>query len=361
MNPLVPCGYNLSGVTDFLTATNCNLCSFGQLIQNIINFLIGISFPIAAVMFMWAGILYFTANGDTQRIQRGKRIFKDVLIGFLIALSGWLIVQTALSLLVNRTFWFAGNWNTLQCTPDDSRLRNATVGQIFGGLFVNNGTNTVTPPGTTGGTSGGGGSSGTGSAIQLTVRGPDGTTQVVTFNATQSDASLLAGYSSVANQYGSQIESACQGSPIPQCSVAVAALISAESSGRADTECNAQGACGLMQLLASNGGRACTSGDSACVMDQITRGVAQLNAAYNNPVTRQNLPNVFAAYNGGISTVPGSSPTGRNPALAPSQDCSGLYAWQCATRPGGLVETQGYVASICRSMQMRASSVACGS
>ena len=64
----------------------------------------------------------------------------------------------------------------------------------------------------------------------------------------------------------------------------------------------------------------------------------------------RNIPNALAAYNGGDSTTPGTSPSGKNPAMADSVDCKTpqqLYAWQCPINPGGLVETQIYVANIC--------------
>lgn len=100
---------------------DCNICSFGQLIQNIINFLIGLSIPIAVVMFAWAGILYFTSATSETNITRAKGIFKTVFIGFLIALTGWLVVQTVLSVLVKQDFYIGGHWNDLQCNSNQAR------------------------------------------------------------------------------------------------------------------------------------------------------------------------------------------------------------------------------------------------
>jgi len=100
---------------------DCNICTFGQLIQNIINFLIGLSIPIAVVMFAWAGILYFTSAGNKTNITKAKGIFRNVFIGFMLALTGWLVVQTVLSVLVKQDFYIGGHWNDLQCNENESR------------------------------------------------------------------------------------------------------------------------------------------------------------------------------------------------------------------------------------------------
>src|SRR3990167_4212191 len=62
---LVPCG---QGSTNNVSvgiggSLSCDLCSLGELVQNIINFLLGLSVPIAAGLFAWAGILYFSSRG----------------------------------------------------------------------------------------------------------------------------------------------------------------------------------------------------------------------------------------------------------------------------------------------------------
>src|SRR3989338_8518367 len=119
------------------TGINCNLCGFGQLIQNIINFLIGLSIPIAVVMFAWAGILYFTSAGNKTNVTRAKGIFKTVFIGFILALTGWLVVQTVLSVLVKQDFYIGNHWNSLECEANESRhgvTRPITVGEWLGTL-----------------------------------------------------------------------------------------------------------------------------------------------------------------------------------------------------------------------------------
>ena len=71
----------------------CDFKALIQLVQNIINFLVYMSAPVAAVAFAWAGVLYLTAAGDETKIGKAHTIFTDVLIGLGIVLSAWLIVK----------------------------------------------------------------------------------------------------------------------------------------------------------------------------------------------------------------------------------------------------------------------------
>jgi hypothetical protein len=95
----------------------CDLCTFGQLIQNIINWLLGISILLATIMFAWAGILYFTSIGNPGKITRAHDIFKSVALGFIIVLAGWLFVETLLNALTAKNFFsdIGGSWNKLEC------------------------------------------------------------------------------------------------------------------------------------------------------------------------------------------------------------------------------------------------------
>lgn len=83
--PLVPCGNKGQPA--------CNFYMLIKLVQNIINFLVYMAAPVAAVAFAWAGVLYLTAAGDEKKIGQAHTIFTDVLIGLGIVLSAWLIVK----------------------------------------------------------------------------------------------------------------------------------------------------------------------------------------------------------------------------------------------------------------------------
>ena len=122
---LVPCG--ASAVP--MTATECGLCDFGTLIQNLINYLLILAVPISIALFAWAGILYFTSVQNPKQIGTAKRLFKSVFIGFALALASWLIIQTILTGLLDPTF-LGGRWNVLSCSSED-RPRASKILDIF--------------------------------------------------------------------------------------------------------------------------------------------------------------------------------------------------------------------------------------
>lgn len=78
-------------------------CDFNQLMQlakNIINWLLMFSTAIAAACFFYAGYLYLTSSGNPSHVTRAHSIFKNVVVGIIIALAAWLIVNTIITTLV---------------------------------------------------------------------------------------------------------------------------------------------------------------------------------------------------------------------------------------------------------------------
>ena len=139
---LVPCGYAQditnpngavnhyadapSNLRNILIDTECNLCDFGQLIQNFTNYLLVLAVPISIALFAWCGILFFTAEENPSQIEKAKSIFRSVLIGFAICISGWLIVQTMITAIVKQEFFNGSQWNNLQCADRTHTIYDAT-------------------------------------------------------------------------------------------------------------------------------------------------------------------------------------------------------------------------------------------
>ncbi len=77
-----------------LTCENkCGWDDLVELAQVIIRFILGISIPIAAAMFAYAGFTYLTAAGDPGKIKKAHGIFQNVFWGFVLILSAWLIIN----------------------------------------------------------------------------------------------------------------------------------------------------------------------------------------------------------------------------------------------------------------------------
>ena len=98
---------------------DCQTCHLASLAQRIINFLIGLSIPLAAAMFAYAGVIYFT-SGVVDKIEKAHKIFKSVGIGFMIVLGAWLGIQTILKTILAPSYY--ASWNTIQCIGTGGRL-----------------------------------------------------------------------------------------------------------------------------------------------------------------------------------------------------------------------------------------------
>jgi len=110
------------------TIANCDLCSLAQMIQNLSNFMLGLSVPAAAILFAIAGIRLFGAGGVPERIKDAKKIFKTVLIGFLIIVSVWALVNTTMNMLMKGGDLGTWNWSTLDCRVyRAARLYNMSI------------------------------------------------------------------------------------------------------------------------------------------------------------------------------------------------------------------------------------------
>ncbi|MEX0917349.1 MAG: pilin [Candidatus Paceibacterota bacterium] len=102
---LVPCGGEGQPA--------CNLCELVELGDNVLDFIIGAGVLISALLFAWAGILLVTAAGDSGQVGRAKSIFQGVIIGLIIMLAAWAIVDVILSTLTNKPIGF---WNSFTCS-----------------------------------------------------------------------------------------------------------------------------------------------------------------------------------------------------------------------------------------------------
>jgi hypothetical protein len=306
---LVPCGNaqftNYFDPAYYLNATGCNFCYLAKLIQAVVNFLIMVTIPISVGMFAWAGILFFTSAGNPKRISRARSIFSAVFWGFVIALSGWLLVQVVLQAITRSDFYSANNWVNLDCNNPDiqrNRPRDINIGSVINGnSLVSTAPGTGTGGGTTGGTTGGG----------------------------------SADLSAVQNAINSQaLQSACAQSSAVDCSLLQAICAVESGCGQnvgGPSGCNTAGACGPMQILPET---ACSTNSSisgcngskvgnlsavqaALQNSAISATLATQILTANSSACGGDLDCTIAAYHGGIG------------ATAPSINCPGQQKWQC--------------------------------
>jgi|GEM_PF-3449698 hypothetical protein len=101
---IVPCGPGTA-------KANCTICDIFKLIENLINFLMTVSFSLAAIMVSWGAFLFFTARGNPQQITQARGVITTAVIGIIIVLSAWTVINTII------LFFTVGyeNWYSFTC------------------------------------------------------------------------------------------------------------------------------------------------------------------------------------------------------------------------------------------------------
>lgn len=78
----------------------CDFNMIMAIINKLITFLlITLATPLFALIIIYTGWLYISAGGSSENVTRAKKIFKNALIGYVIALAAWLIVNTIIKTL----------------------------------------------------------------------------------------------------------------------------------------------------------------------------------------------------------------------------------------------------------------------
>lgn len=93
---------------------DCTVCDLADTVQRVLNTGIYLVIFLSAVLFAYAGWTYMIAGGDSGKISSAKSIFTNVLIGILIAVASWLVIDTIMKTFVENDGGF-GPWNQI-CT-----------------------------------------------------------------------------------------------------------------------------------------------------------------------------------------------------------------------------------------------------
>jgi hypothetical protein len=293
----------------------CQACHLVSLGQNIINWLIGISAVVGALLFAWAGFKMVIAGGNASEIAKARGVFTNVIVGLIIMLAAWLVVDTVLKILTNQNLSRLGGWNSIECVDlpvygTGMRL----VEPDFTNPYADR-------------------SRGTASGLAA---------------SSLSDAELAALVASGAS-YDSILCSAASSAGIGGECASLKALMRIESSGCVN-KVSPAGAYGCMQILpatARNYDPALANASDTYIANLLMNddaynlrlGVQIYQDAYNRYNGDRNL--IYAAYNGGFG------------ANERSADCPGMLRWQCEwdnrehTVPNtGYEETRNYVRNI---------------
>ncbi len=105
---LVPCGDSGEEM--------CQTCHVVDLVNGVIEWLIAILGTVAAILFMYAGFKLVTSGGNVSAKTDALRMINNLVIGYVIVLAGWLMVDTGLkALLTPGGGSDFGMWNEISC------------------------------------------------------------------------------------------------------------------------------------------------------------------------------------------------------------------------------------------------------
>ena len=81
------------------TGLRCNETSIPQIFRTIINWALGIAFGIAVIFLIIGGFRYITAGGNEESVQKGKSSVINALIGIVIIVLSYVIVNVVANLV----------------------------------------------------------------------------------------------------------------------------------------------------------------------------------------------------------------------------------------------------------------------
>ena len=124
---LVPCGHGTN------VDNRCTLCDLFVGIDRIIKWGRNILVAVALTALVAGGIMYIVSAGNQQMMENAKTLIQQALVGVLIVLGAWLIVNTVIWLLVVKSGMGvgAGDWWNFDCN----------AGGVNTSTPANNGTN----------------------------------------------------------------------------------------------------------------------------------------------------------------------------------------------------------------------------
>ena len=106
--PLVPCGTR--------TTEPCTFCHLFVLAQTIIDFITTGIFILAVVFIIIGGLTILLAGAVPSNLELGKKIITNAIIGVVIALLAWTVINMIFNTLVSTDKTkFPAPWNDIEC------------------------------------------------------------------------------------------------------------------------------------------------------------------------------------------------------------------------------------------------------
>lgn len=105
--PSLALGAGLTTIVPVNDKYNCNgpggcnsICAIADLAQNILNDGIFVAVFLSAILFAYAGLKMLISPASPAQQGQAKTLFFNVLVGFIIILAAWLIIDTLMRVML---------------------------------------------------------------------------------------------------------------------------------------------------------------------------------------------------------------------------------------------------------------------
>lgn len=118
-------------VADYGGSVGLTSTDLKTVVINVIKWILGILALVAVVLIIYGGIIWMTAAGNVQRIEKAKRIIIDAVIGLVVVLISWAIVTFVVAKILGVTGGGGTHTTPFDCTqnPTDPRCQSdETIG-----------------------------------------------------------------------------------------------------------------------------------------------------------------------------------------------------------------------------------------
>lgn len=104
------CGADTAITTGGPTGS-CSFCDALVVTSNIIDILFNFAIIFGVIMIVVGGVYMMVTSASEQNVSKGKKIITSAVVGVIIALLAWVIVNTIISVLAGPN----SGWNNISC------------------------------------------------------------------------------------------------------------------------------------------------------------------------------------------------------------------------------------------------------
>ncbi len=90
----------------------CDFCDMIKVVSNIVNFLTRLAYIVAAAVIVAGGVMIMVSGGNEKRFSKGKSLITNAVIGIVITLTAWIIVNTLFHIITGDEQFI---WSEIVC------------------------------------------------------------------------------------------------------------------------------------------------------------------------------------------------------------------------------------------------------